>query len=112
MRRHGLVIAHCTDSEDFPMEALSVTGFIFFLCLQITLSLPGTLIAFAGNSVCCILLEWFVIDSDKSAMEKTPTTVVYHEKQSMMLCAIHAVNNLLQSQGAFTKKQFDEICSQ
>lgn len=42
-------------------------------------------------------------------MEKTPG-VVYHEKQSMMLCAIHAVNNLLQSRGAFTKKQFDEIC--
>lgn len=61
--------------------------------------------------VCCIVIELFVIDSNESAMEKIPTTVVYHEKQSMMLCAIHAVNNLLQSRGAFTKKQFDEICS-
>jgi len=48
-------------------------------------------------------------------MEEEPTSggvTVYHERQSMMLCAIHAVNNLLQSSGAFTKKQFDEICCQ
>jgi len=45
-------------------------------------------------------------------MDTTAAVAVYHEKQSMMLCAVHAVNNLLQSQGAFTKKQFDEICCQ
>jgi len=45
-------------------------------------------------------------------METTEGVVVYHERQSMMLCAVHAVNNILQSQGAFTKKKFDEICSQ
>jgi len=43
-------------------------------------------------------------------MEKTSD--VYHEKQSLKLCAVHAVNNLLQSQGSFTKKQFDGICCQ
>jgi len=47
-----------------------------------------------------------------SIMEETVGVAIYHEKQSLMLCAIHAVNNLLQTQGAFTKKQFDEICSQ
>jgi len=26
MRRHGPVIAHCTDSEDFPRTALSARG--------------------------------------------------------------------------------------
>jgi len=45
-------------------------------------------------------------------MEATPGVNVYHEKQWMKLCAVHAVNNLLQSGGAFTKKQFDEICRQ
>jgi len=37
---------------------------------------------------------------------------LYHEKQSLMLCAVHAVNNLLQTEGAFSKQQFDEICCQ
>lgn len=26
------------------------------------------------------------------------------------LCALHALNNLFQQQGAFTKEEFDEIC--
>jgi len=59
-----------------------------------------------------IFVECFRIDSDDIAMGEALGNAVYHEKQSMMLCAIHAVNNLLQSNGAFTKKQFDEICCQ
>jgi len=53
-----------------------------------------------------------MIFSNDSVMDQTADVAVYHEKQSLRFCAIHAVNNLLQSQGAFTKKQFDEICSQ
>ncbi|KAG5671501.1 hypothetical protein PVAND_001695 [Polypedilum vanderplanki] len=34
---------------------------------------------------------------------------IYHEKQSFMFCAIHAINNLFQKK-LFTKAQFDEIC--
>jgi len=61
-----------------------------------------------------VLIECFanVIGSNDRIMEETPNVSVYHEKQTLMLCAVHAVNNLLQSRGAFTKKQFDEICSQ
>jgi len=59
-----------------------------------------------------LLSVCFVVNSDDIAMEKTSSVAVYHEKQSLMLCAIHAVNNLLQCQGAFTKRQFDEICCQ
>jgi len=36
---------------------------------------------------------------------------VYHERQSRMLCAVHAVNNLLQKRNAVTKQQFDDICN-
>lgn len=35
---------------------------------------------------------------------------IYHEKQVRELCALHALNNLFQQQGAFTKEEFDEIC--
>lgn len=34
---------------------------------------------------------------------------LYHERQSLSLCAIHAVNNLLQSRH-FTKPDFDSAC--
>ena len=36
---------------------------------------------------------------------------IYHEKQSQMLCGLHAVNNLLQKQ-VFTRQDFDEFCVQ
>lgn len=36
---------------------------------------------------------------------------VYHERQMKELCALHALNNLFQSQTAFTKKDLDEICN-
>ncbi|CAH1106095.1 unnamed protein product [Psylliodes chrysocephalus] len=36
---------------------------------------------------------------------------IYHEKQIRELCALHALNNLFQSKGAFTKDEFDSICT-
>ncbi|KAK3602397.1 hypothetical protein CHS0354_030118 [Potamilus streckersoni] len=35
---------------------------------------------------------------------------IYHEKQKWELCALHALNNVLQDKEAFTKKDLDEIC--
>lgn len=35
---------------------------------------------------------------------------LYHERQVKELCALHALNNLLQSDQAFTKKDLDDIC--
>jgi len=36
--------------------------------------------------------------------------VIYHEKQSKQLCALHTLNNLFQKPDAFTKSQLDELC--
>ncbi|CAG5134486.1 unnamed protein product [Candidula unifasciata] len=36
---------------------------------------------------------------------------LYHERQVKELCALHALNNLLQSDQAFTKKDLDDICN-
>ena len=36
-------------------------------------------------------------------------TGVYHEKQVKELCAIHAINNLLQKK-VFVQKDFEDIC--
>lgn len=36
---------------------------------------------------------------------------IYHEKQSRMLCAVHALNNLFQQPKTFTKADLDNICS-
>ncbi|XP_056638843.1 josephin-like protein isoform X2 [Diorhabda sublineata] len=35
---------------------------------------------------------------------------IYHEKQIRELCALHALNNLFQSKGAFLKSELDSIC--
>lgn len=35
---------------------------------------------------------------------------IYHEKQSKMLCAVHALNNVFQDPKGFSKSDFDEIC--
>uniref|UniRef100_A0A1L8DTH4 Josephin-2 n=1 Tax=Nyssomyia neivai TaxID=330878 RepID=A0A1L8DTH4_9DIPT len=35
---------------------------------------------------------------------------IYHERQIRELCALHALNNLFQAKGSFTKSQLDEIC--
>jgi len=34
----------------------------------------------------------------------------YHERQSKQLCALHALNNVLQDKHAFTQKSLDDIC--
>jgi len=35
---------------------------------------------------------------------------IYHEKQSKMLCGVHALNNVFQDPKAFKTSDFDEIC--
>ena len=35
---------------------------------------------------------------------------IYHEKQSRELCALHALNNLFQSETAFTVTELNNIC--
>ena len=35
---------------------------------------------------------------------------IYHEKQSRELCALHALNNLFQSENAFTVTELNNIC--
>ncbi|KAL3696770.1 hypothetical protein R1sor_010846 [Riccia sorocarpa] len=34
---------------------------------------------------------------------------IYHERQRLQLCLLHALNNLLQGENAFTRKELDEI---
>lgn len=36
---------------------------------------------------------------------------VYHERQSLQMCALHALNNLFQDGRAFSRSQLDEICA-
>lgn len=36
---------------------------------------------------------------------------VYHERQSLQMCALHALNNLFQDGQAFSRAQLDEICA-
>ncbi|CAN7942823.1 unnamed protein product, partial [Ixodes hexagonus] len=36
--------------------------------------------------------------------------LVYHERQVKELCALHALNNLFQDGGAFSKGSLDDIC--
>lgn len=42
-------------------------------------------------------------------MNSKPT--IYHEKQVKELCALHALNNLFQMRGTFSKSELDGICS-
>ncbi|XP_031634594.1 josephin-like protein [Contarinia nasturtii] len=37
---------------------------------------------------------------------------IYHERQIRELCALHALNNLFQAKGSFTKTELDDICVQ
>ena len=37
--------------------------------------------------------------------------LIYHEKQSRELCALHALNNLFQDGTAYSKCVLDEICT-
>ena len=36
---------------------------------------------------------------------------IYHERQSRMLCGLHALNNLFQDRDAFSKSMLDDICN-
>ena len=36
---------------------------------------------------------------------------MYHERQRRQLCALHALNNLMQVPGAFTQKDLDKIAT-
>lgn len=38
--------------------------------------------------------------------------MIYHEKQSKELCALHVLNNIFQSHDAFTQKDLDKICNE
>ncbi|CAH0406691.1 unnamed protein product [Chilo suppressalis] len=40
-----------------------------------------------------------------------PKPTIYHEKQVKELCALHALNNLFQTRGTFSKSELDAICS-
>ncbi|KAH8372627.1 hypothetical protein KR009_001420 [Drosophila setifemur] len=40
-----------------------------------------------------------------------PTPEIYHEKQTMQLCALHALNNLFQGDQSYTKAELDGICN-
>ncbi|XP_075969137.1 josephin domain containing [Anticarsia gemmatalis] len=42
-------------------------------------------------------------------MTSKPT--IYHEKQVKELCALHALNNLFQTRGTYSKSELDAICS-
>lgn len=35
---------------------------------------------------------------------------IYHERQTRMLCAVHALNNVFQDPTAYSKADFDTIC--
>ncbi|XP_026329774.1 josephin-1-like [Hyposmocoma kahamanoa] len=43
--------------------------------------------------------------------EMNPKPPIYHEKQVKELCALHALNNLFQMRGTYTKSELDGICS-
>jgi len=38
--------------------------------------------------------------------------MIYHEKQSKELCALHVLNNIFQEADAFTQKDLDKICAE
>lgn len=45
-----------------------------------------------------------------SPKPKPSSERIYHEKQCKQMCALHALNNLFQSETAFTKSDLDVIC--
>lgn len=49
--------------------------------------------------------------STKMASHNKAEKDVYHERQVKQMCAIHAINNILQSQ-AFQQKDIDKICEE
>uniref|UniRef100_A0A8C4QFN9 Josephin-2 n=1 Tax=Eptatretus burgeri TaxID=7764 RepID=A0A8C4QFN9_EPTBU len=55
-------------------------------------------------------LPWKNVGKMKVDSDGMPPVDVYHEKQRRELCALHALNNVLQDANAFTKEVLDEIC--
>ena len=51
-------------------------------------------------------MEYPIDERDFSVSHPT----VYLEKQKWLLCALHALNNLLQDSEAFSKSDLDSIC--
>ena len=46
-----------------------------------------------------------------AAPQSDDDTPPYHERQVKQLCALHALNNLLQDKTAFRQKDLDDICN-
>ncbi|XP_071689844.1 josephin-like protein [Rutidosis leptorrhynchoides] len=42
-------------------------------------------------------------------MENKKKQIIYHERQKLQFCLLHALNNLFQEKNAFTRKDLDEI---
>lgn len=47
-----------------------------------------------------------------AASDEEDGSNVYHERQVKELCALHALNNLLQDESAFSQQDLDRICEQ
>lgn len=51
-------------------------------------------------------------DTNGNRIEPIAVGKIYHERQSKQLCALHALNNLFQDSGAFSKQDLDAICKE
>lgn len=49
------------------------------------------------------------MDDNEGIKDNTPEKEIYHEKQRLQFCLLHALNNLLQERESFTKTQLDAI---
>ena len=78
-----------------------------FWIRHITLGCAAVLRPFVGVMTC---LPWKNVGKMKVDSDGMPPVDVYHEKQRRELCALHALNNVLQDANAFTKEVLDEIC--
>ncbi|KAG6552471.1 hypothetical protein Mapa_005891 [Marchantia paleacea] len=47
--------------------------------------------------------------ADDNAVHSRDAGGIYHERQRLQLCLLHALNNLLQGENAFTRKELDDI---
>ncbi|CAD5116149.1 DgyrCDS5071 [Dimorphilus gyrociliatus] len=49
-------------------------------------------------------------DSNRKNIDLPTKSEIYHEKQSRLLCAMHALNNFFQNDHPFSKSELDRIC--
>ena len=54
-------------------------------------------------------LCWWTAPNFRKRMATAAVNDIYHERQSLQLCAMHVINNLLQAK-EFSKNELDEIC--